>query len=361
MTAAGPHRQATAPRDRRPDGVESMSASIDRVGHHGGTSMSTRATVHRAVAAVLALALLPLSGCGLFRDPRAEAHERVTGVRQAVHAAGSVTVDFDVEIGPRDYRRKAYWEGTTQLQYGDRPASQTEFSLAAVEQPSRGQPGGSHHFQIQKIISEGLPRAESVRYYLSEDWDTPEGRPWVRIEPGVMLEYGSSLGDPDDVEAGEPWAMVETPDVGIGFWRTYVNPDLGLLDPEWYLALFASIGWIAIDDPDRARQEEIDGVTTDVYSIECLFGDWDVFDGAQCPFPTDDDPLLTLFPGDKQFNIDVWLTDDNRPRRLVATFTFLTSDGFYTATAEMTFRDYGAPVDITPPPADQVTGWPPVP
>jgi len=317
--------------------------------------MSTRATVHRAVAAALALAMLPLAGCSLFRDPRTEAYERLTGARPAVHAAGSVTVDFDVVVGPRDYRRKAYWRGTTRLQYGDRPASETWFTLAAVEQSTLAQPGASRHFEIQSIVSDGLPRAESVRYYLSEDWDTPEGRPWVRIEPGLPLEYGARASGSDDADPGGAWVLVE-----VGPPGTYVNPDLGLLDPEWYLLLLTSIGQFAVEDPENGRREEIDGVTTDVYEVQCLIGDLYEDDVTDCQFPGEDDQLRQLF-ANHNISIDVWLDGDNRPRRLAARFLFDNANGVYAAEAELTFRDYGAPVDITPPSADQVTGWPPVP
>lgn len=290
----------------------------------------------RAVAGAATLTLLSLSGCGLplpFGDPAADAHATVTGVRQAVHRAGSVTVDFDVTFGPQYSRDGVHWEGTTRLRYGDHPASETEFTSFSI----RGMAGLSEPGEFQLIdlheIVEGTVRQESVRYHRSEELATPQDRPWARLDPGQILQYG--------------------PDIA--------NPDLGVVDPEWYLALLASVNETAARGAVTDDREEIDGVTTDRYRLSCELADW------ECPYPQEGDPLLALFPDYRWVNLGFWLDGDGLPRRLEAEFILHTTSAFdgstvaYTAEVEMTFRDFGAPAEITPPPADEVTSWPPEP
>lgn len=295
-----------------------------------------RTTARRALAAATASALLPLAGCGLpTDDPYEERHATVTGVRQAVHGAGSVTVEFDVSLGPLHSRNGAHWEGTARLRYGDQPASEIEYSSFSVRDPADPTALGALRLIDLHEITEGTLRLESVRYHRSEVLEAPADRPWVRLDPGHHLEYGPSIA----------------------------NPDLGVVDPEWYLALLASVDAATAYLSATDRQEEIDGVTTDVYRISCTLA------STGCPYPDGDDPLLRMFPDYNPVNLTVWVDGDGRPRRLEADLEFhvessggpLGGSGYaYSAEATMSFRGYGEPVDISPPPpADQISEWPP--
>lgn len=293
----------------------------------------TKGTTRRVTAFVAAL-VLPLAGCGTLpfgSDPYAEAHATVTGVREAVHEAGSVTVDFRVRFKPEHSRDGVHWQGTTRLRYGDQPGSETEFTSFSVREP-----GGAMRIVDLHEIAEGGPlRREAVRYHHApESYDAPADRPWVRLEPGLGLEYGPGIA----------------------------NPDLGVVDPEWYLALLASAAKYTARSAVTDEQEEIDGVTTDVYRLSCQLT------SPECAYPDEDDPLLRMFPDYHQINVRFWLDDAGRPRRLEAesrlqvTSTSTTLGqvtSVYTAEATMTFRGYGEPVDVSPPPRDQISEWPP--
>lgn len=295
-----------------------------------------RTTARQAIAVATASALLPLAGCGLSADdPNAERHAAVTGVRQAVHDTGSVTVDFEVSLGPLNSRDGAHWEGTVRQRYGDRPASEIEyasFSVRGAADPTA--PGALRVIDLHEIAL-GTVRRESVRYHRSETLQAPADRPWVRLEPGEHLAYGPAIAD----------------------------PDLGVVDPEWYLALLASVDAATAYLSATDRREEIDGVTTDVYRISCALA------SEGCPYPDHDDPLRRMFPDYNPVTVTVWVDGEGRPRRLAADLEFhvegsggpLGGSGYaYRAQATMSFRDFGEPVDIPPPPPeDDVSEWPP--
>ena len=112
------------------------------------------------------------------------------------------------------------------------------------------------------------------------------------------------------------------------------------------------------------RREEIDGVTTDATGSAVHLASTGV------PVPAGGRPAAADVPRLQPGQPDgFWVDGDGRPRRLEADLEFhvessggpLGGSGYaYSAEVTMSFRGYGEPVDISPPPpADQISEWPP--
>lgn len=274
----------------------------------------TRTLVRRLAPWVVAPALVTAGGCVAEpTDPVAASHATLTGASSALREAGSATALFEVELAAPSGATLVRWQGTTRSRYGDQPASETEFAEFVVSEPG----AGSRRIDVRQVA------VGSVRYYRSPELDTPPGRPWAQLADGDYLTFGSDLA----------------------------NPNLGLADPHWYLELLTTVPPAAAFLADQDLEEEVDGVTAHRWSLFCQLP------GEDCRYPDQTDPVARLFPGSHPAEITVWLDDAGRPIRLAATVHLSGVNDALTAT--MMFTGFGEPVEIVPPPPDQVTEWPP--
>lgn len=277
-------------------------------------------------ALVVATLILPAGACGNGTD---SAQKALTGAAGALRKAKSATIHFDVELTSPLSTELASWAGTRKVKYGKPDVAETEFSTASVEvpvlQPRPGQPLSESYDLDLREISVG-----PVRYQQSKKLRLDAGKAWVRSEEGRYVEYGVKMA----------------------------NPDLVVLDPEQYLALVdgwsEGLAYLA----DTKKTETLDGVQTRVYTIECTFGSSGSCDYTKLP------PLLTsTFSGTgNTLNMKLWLDGDGRPRKLVVDADLdagpnaaTGQESIHKLRSTMTLTDFGKPVEVTEPPADQTT------
>jgi hypothetical protein len=277
-------------------------------------------------ALVVLTVLLSAGACGNGTD---SARKSLTGAAGALRKAKTATIHFDVELLSPLSTEIAIWAGTRQVKYGKPDVSATDFSAANVQvpvrQPRPGQPLSEDYDLDLREISVG-----PVRYQQSTRLRLDAGRSWVRSEEGQYVEYGVKMA----------------------------NPDLVVLNPEQYLALVEGwsegLAYLA----DTKKTETLDGVRARVYTVECTFGASGSCDYTKLP------PLLTsTFSGPgSTLNMKLWLDDDDRPRKLVVRANLdagpnaaTGQESIHELRTTMTLSDFGKPVEVTEPPADQTT------
>jgi hypothetical protein len=277
-------------------------------------------------ALVVLTLLLPAGACG---DGTDSARKSLTGAAGALRKAKTATINFDVELLSPLSTELSSWAGTRKVKYGEPDVSDTEFSTASVVvpilQPRPGQPVSESHDLDLREISVG-----PVRYQRSKKLRLDAGKSWVKSEQGQYVEYGVKMA----------------------------NPDLVVIDPEQYLKLVEDwskgLAYLA----DTQKTETLHGVQTRVYSIECTFGSSDSCDYTKLP------PLLTsTFSGTgNTLNMKLWLDDDDRPRKLVVDANLdagpnavTGQESIHELRSTMTLTDFGKPVEVTEPAADQTT------
>jgi hypothetical protein len=276
----------------------------------------------RLALSTVTLAVLAVTACSA-PDPLEEAQEQVNGAGAALRQAGSATIQFDVTITADPGTAWVAWEGTTRARYGDPVATDTEFTSVKVVRPSVG--GSSSDLVSLREVVIG-----DTRYHYSEDLTTVRGKPWVKLAEGESLQYGLDVAD----------------------------PDLGLTDAQLWLGMLERVDAAAAVTAQTKREENIDGVQTRMYNLTCNLGE-------ECTNNDLPARFNQLFPGDKPMRIAFWLDDEGRPRKLeLDGFLGNTVDGTtqrgYNLRGVMTFTGFGEQVEVTQPPADQVTTEPPV-
>jgi hypothetical protein len=269
-------------------------------------------TMRRVMLWVSMLCLLVSGGC-VARDPFEAPHRAVAGAGPALRKAGTATVRFDASLNSTVGPERVLWRGTTRSRYGENPASATEFTEFTVG-------SSSTRVDLQTIT------VGDTRYHRTSRLRTPKGRPWVRLEPGRWLSYGTRAAD----------------------------PDLGLVDPEAYLRVLEGIPQSAALLAETDREDKIGGVRVRGYRLVCSLG------SKTCPH-SELGQARRVFPGTHQIAMTFWLDDDGRPWRLEGTAELdagpseLGNSIFYRLKVTMDLGDFGRPIEIAEPAAAEVT------
>lgn len=162
--------------------------------------------------------------------------------------------------------------------------------------------------------------------------------------------------------AETPWISFSAPEGSAGS----ANP-LGTATGDTYLQFIRGAG----EEVTEVGKETVDGVTTTHYSTTIDLKALAEQSSDQIPADQREhlDQALAQFKGTAELPVDVWIGDeDNQIRRLQMTMDFSQFGGMDGLTGAgagklgdvsmvmtIDFSDLGAPVDITVPPADQVT------
>jgi hypothetical protein len=305
-------------------------ATVARREHNGA--------MRRAMAGVVTVAVVAAAlGCSR-QDPieelYAERYQAMTGMEDALREAGSATVEFDVRLRSWLGFEAVHWRGTTQIQYGEPPVSQTQFEAFEMTVPEPTLENlsqtGTERYDLTEISTGG------TRYHRSTSLDLPADRPWLQLDPGESYKYGTHA------------ALI-------------ADPDLGLVDLAFYTGLAGGVSEAHAFSAATDEEETVDGVHTRMYLLNCF--PWP--DSDFCSQPDNAQPLLEAFPGTNSFLVTYRLDDEGRPRRIefedirLDTGAPLPGDNgatvMYQARGEMTITGFGEPVDVSVPPANQVT------
>jgi hypothetical protein len=294
--------------------------------------------MRRAAAGVVMVAVVATAlGCSRqdpLEEAYAERYHAMTGMEAALRAAGSATVEFDVTLRSWLGSEAVRWQGTTQIQYGEPPVSQTQFDAFEMTVPEPTLEDFYHtateRYDLIEVSTGG------TRYHRSTSLGLPADRPWLQLDPGESYEYGTH------------GALI-------------ADPDLGLVDLAFYTGLAAGVNEQHAFTAGNQEEETIDGVHTRKYLLNCF--PWP--DSDYCSYPGSAQRLLDVFPGTNSFLIAYWLDDQGRPRRIelsdirLDTATPLPDGGgatiTYQARGEMTITGFAEPVNVSMPPADQIT------
>jgi hypothetical protein len=164
----------------------------------------------------------------------------------------------------------------------------------------------------------------------------------TRYVDGSLYTDRSGVSDPDEVfgdyDPAKPWLQERLPDVGFG-----MLPTSGIADVS---TLFDTLEEEGIEGEELGA-ENVRGVPTTHYRYT-----WTP-DPAPAQVealqPRDDDDQAN--DDDPPYVFELWADADNRLRRLRSTLD-ISGDGME---HDAEFFDFGAPVNIEPPPPDQVT------
>lgn len=262
------------------------------------------------------------------------AHDAVTGAGPTLRAAGTAQVRFDVTITSSSGANSVHWAGTTRARYAEPPIAETEFSTFEVRLPNL-KPGPliGRSATVDRQVELRTVTVGETRYHRSAVLKTGDSKPWVRLAPQQYQFYGDELA----------------------------NPDSGLIDPQFYLRLLEGASASEAFIGDTERTETVDGEPTRLYRISCTENSEVCLSGNLGP------SLSRLFPGEHSSQLAVWVDGDGVPRKLEMTADLDTgrSVGFsgdvtesYQLRATLTLSQIGAKVEVTEPPAAEVTEGP---
>jgi hypothetical protein len=217
---------------------------------------------------------------------------------------------------------------------------------SAVTASSRGKQ--SAHFSVEMTSAPqgsfrgtGMYRQDATGVWAQYTMSTPQGDMQMVMVPDAVYLKMAQLAQ---LTGGKPWIKVT--ENGTDPMSTTLAPLLISMQQQADVAK-------AIDKIKSAgtitgtTRETIDGVSTTHYTIKV--------DMARLAAAEQDPTLKQMYQaavqqGVRTSNIDVWLNGDNLPVRFATTSTVngrqVTTTGTYT--------QWGAPVQITVPPADQV-------
>lgn len=277
-------------------------------------TMSRARIIYSAVVLLLgAVALFVVSNIDA-PGSSAEAQKRLTGVQQRLREAGSARVSFTAEIRPQVSGQKATFTGTSLVKFGETDEWDTTYSSIAADG--------------QAPIEGRAVRAGQETYLTSPSLKADDGRAWFKST---------------------------TP----AFWgNTMANPNLGLGDVTIWSNFLAR----------TPKQYAFDSATDELPDVEDAEHEFQVrctpTQDPNCPPPFGSD-LDALF-GEAGFPLyQAWIDDDGLLRKLYVKFSMINSgsgpadamrpQGEYIAQMTFTLDDFGTPVTVTAPPADQVT------
>lgn len=278
--------------------------------------MSRGRIIFSAVVLLLGVAaVVAISRIDLPESPEA-ARERLAGINRELRAAGSAKITFKAQITPQTAGPEATFTGTSVIRFGETDEWDTTFSsiVADDEQP----------------IGARSVRVGGKTYLTSPGLRAEDGRAWFTSTTAAF--WGGTLGNPN---------------LGLGDFSVWKN-------------------FVARTPPEQAFKSatedlpDIDGGEHE-FLIRCTPSA-----DPNCPpsFGTDLDALFdeVAFPVYK-----LWLDDDDRVRRLDVEFKMFYDPadtpgeaavlplGEYIANLSFELDDFGDPVTITAPAADQIT------
>jgi hypothetical protein len=208
----------------------------------------------------------------------------------------------------------------------------------------------SGDFGGETIKGEGDVSFDAANPAMTMDLTTSQGDMSMVLVDGIVYIKMPAGGE---LEPGKPWLKID-PQSDSAFSKVFAQLSDELsknADPRSALEQFKETGEIT-----ATKEEKLDGKQTTHYTITV---------DVQKLADSQDDPTQkaalesAIEAGLKKFPVEVWIDEDQLPVRIA--FDMPAPDGQGgTATAKMQvdYTEWGEPVDIAAPPADQVTEFP---
>lgn len=202
----------------------------------------------------------------------------------------------------------------------------------------------------QQLTGEGDIKMSSSDAAMSMDMTTPEGTISM-----VLVDKVFYIKLPQELEPGKSWVKI-SPDDNNPVAKALSGATDQMTqnaDPRATLQQFEKAGEIT-----STKEEELDGKKTTHYTITV---------DVQKLADTQTDPTAksaleeSIKAGMKDFPVDVWIDEDDLPVRFKLDMPVPDPSGSgTTATVKMQidYTDWGKPVDVTAPPAEQVAPLP---
>lgn len=201
----------------------------------------------------------------------------------------------------------------------------------------------------QEITGEGDIKFGDADAAMTMDLSTAEGDMSMVLLDGVMY-----LKLPQEVEPGKPWIKIDSSsDSELAKALGSVTEQMSKnADPRATLEQFEQAGEIT-----DTKEEELDGTKTTHYTIKV---------DVQKMADNQEDATLkeamqeAIKAGLKDFPVDVWVDEENLPVRIALEMPAPdpTTGQTMNVGFQVDYTAWGEPVDITPPPADQVAELP---
>jgi hypothetical protein len=201
----------------------------------------------------------------------------------------------------------------------------------------------------QDINGEGdLQFGSADNAALTMDMSTPQGSLSMVFVDGILY-----MKLPQPAEAGKPWLKIDpNSDSEIAKALGNMSDQLSQnADPRASLQKFEKSGEIT-----ATKEEELNGVQTTHYTITV-----DVQKMADSQADPDQKKAMqdAIDAGMKDFPVDVWVDRENLPVRFaMETPTPDGAGGMTSVKIQVDYSDWGKPVNVTAPPADQVAELP---
>lgn len=247
-----------------------------------------------------------------------EVHARLAALNAELIEAGSAKITFTGELAPQVAGPTGRWEGTTLMKFGAEPSWDTAYSTITAD--------GQQPVQAREV------HVGADRFYTSPAVRTPDGRPWIEAR-STSVDWGSN----------------------------YSTPEFRVTDFVLWREFFDNI---SVGHANQAKTEDLPDVpgAKHEYLFRCIPST------PGCPPPIGsflDDVFNQVALGT---TLSAWFDDDGLLRRMqMETSLFYQPDepgadpnvfhpgGEYFARATWTLDDFGTPVSVAAPPADQVT------
>ena len=199
-----------------------------------------------------------------------------------------------------------------------------------------------------KMDGEGDVKFGSSDAAISMTLNTTEGSISMVLLDGVLY-----MKLPQELEPGKPWIKIDSSTnsemaKALGSMNEQLSKNV---DPRATLKEFEKAGEIT-----DSNQEEIDGQKVTHYKIDV---DVQKMVDEQADPSTKEEMQKAIDAGIKTLPVEVWIDKEGLPARFAMEMAAPNgSGGTEKVKMQADYTDWGKPVDITPPPADQIAELP---
>lgn len=249
---------------------------------------------------------------------------------------------------------------------GGRGAPSVEIYAAAADQLAAQTSARFEMTVTMRFSGEGIPSgALSVTSTSTGEWaaDGPRAHAETRVQgPGVDQTFDAFVVGTTVYLPSEAVPVLDerptTPWVSYDVTRLGYDPEQAAAGP---MSLEQWIDWIrsAGGEVTTVGEEEVRGITTTRYAA-AVPGDVVLEQGAQqavgAPIPRQElERVAAEMEVTGPAELELWVDEEGLPRRVAIRYALTFQEATADVDARLEIIAYGVPVEVTPPPAEQVT------